>query len=183
MSGLGVRLLCASPEGAEVERRFAEWVARWPTKVLARRFDASPRTVKAWRAGQMPQSTTFTAMVQVWGIAFLEHIFAPVLAPSDLDVARRLDRLQSDLSALKEALHDHPGEAAGQSPGAAVPASGRVLPRLRGALPCLVAAALALTAALQQVAPAGPGADMARVRPVAARVVRVVAGGGRDVLA
>jgi hypothetical protein len=179
MSGLGVRLLCASPEGAEVERRFAEWVARWPTKVLARRFDASPRTVKAWRAGQMPQSTTFTAMVQVWGIAFLEHIFAPVLAPSDLDVARRLDRLQSDLSALKDVLN----EDARTDRGAAVPAGGRDLPRLRGALPCLVAAALALTAALQQVAPAGPGADMARVRPAATRVVRVVSGGGRDVFA
>lgn len=198
MAGLGVRLLCASAEGAEVERRFAAWISRWPAKTLARDFDASPRTVKAWRDGQLPQSTTMTAMVAKWGLGFLEHVFAPVLAPSDLDVSRRLDRLQSDLSALKEALHESPSAISsaisGAISGADVSASRRGLRRASRALACAITVTLMLAAALQQIAPQNSDTDMARLRHASVRVVRVAGGrsfgrnlgrnwGGRDVWA
>lgn len=177
MGSMAVRLLNASPAGSEVGRRFAAWIAREPRKVMARQFGASERTVQSWREGVLPQTTTLVAMVDKWGAAFLEHIFAPVLAEGDLSVARRIERIESDVAALKQEFND---ENAAPAVGADVRRGRGMVRQARRVAASAVAALLIGAAMLQQILPDIHGDDLARLRGGGARIVRVAGGGARS---
>lgn len=85
---------------SEVGARISSWVVREPEKVAARAFGVSPRTIKSWRAGQLPQMRHLMAMARRWGVAFLNDVFAPVLA-GDITMATRLERLEAEIAAIR----------------------------------------------------------------------------------
>lgn len=85
-----------------VGQRLASFLQRYSIKELMRMFGVAEQTAKSWKAGNLPQMRHLIAMVDRWGAGFLEFIFAPVLAESDLSLARRLERMESDLAAIKE---------------------------------------------------------------------------------
>lgn len=82
--------------------RIALWLSRWQAKEIARLFGVEPRTAKSWRQGCLPQMRHLVAMVDRWGVAFLDDVFAPVLG--DLPADLRLERVQRDLDAIQADL-------------------------------------------------------------------------------
>lgn len=95
-----------SAGGAEVVgKRIAQWVAREAEKDAARTFGVSLRTVKGWRAGQLPQMRHLMAMATRWGESFLEDVFAPLMSvyPS---VDGRLQRLEAEIASIRRQIGD-----------------------------------------------------------------------------
>lgn len=85
---------------SEVAERWRIYLENRPAKVLARDFGVEVRTAEGWKAGTLPQNRHLVAMASVWGAGFLEFIFAPVLAESDMGVARRLKRAEAHLVSI-----------------------------------------------------------------------------------
>lgn len=77
-------------------------------KEVARVFNVSPRTVESWADGNPPAFKHLVAMVDQWGEAFLEEVFAPVLSNRPpLEV--RLERMAHDLNAIRADLAEEHG--------------------------------------------------------------------------
>jgi hypothetical protein len=83
-----------------VGERIAQWITRETEKDAARAFGVSQRTVKSWRAGQLPQMRHLMAMASRWGEAFLEDVFAPLLSDKT-SLGDRLLRLESEIAAIR----------------------------------------------------------------------------------
>ena len=103
----------------EVGARIARWIARESEKEAARAFGVSPRTVKSWRAGQLPQMRHLMAMASRWGEAFLDDVFAPVLS-QDTKLTVRLERLEAEIAAIRREVTRTSRESAGAAPGGEV---------------------------------------------------------------
>jgi hypothetical protein len=88
-----------------VGKRIAQWVAREAEKDAARAFGVSQRTVKSWRAGQLPQMRHLMAMATRWGEAFLEDVFGPLM-PERSSLGERLLRLESEIAAIRRQIDD-----------------------------------------------------------------------------
>lgn len=87
--------------------RFADWLRReYPSgaraKLIARDFDASPRTVEKWLAGNLPNVPTLLMMMARWRRRFVNEVLAPVIGtPSTEDEIRtELDEIRSHLAAI-----------------------------------------------------------------------------------
>lgn len=195
MSLTAIDMLGASAGPNAVGERIAEWCQPYPAKVLARMIEVEPRTAKSWKAGSLPQMRHLTAMVERWGVEFLEYVFAPVLLDR-MPLDQRLERLEREIGAIRSEIRDAKAAVpADPVAGAAASAAGRAggagratAPGARAGSRSLAAAAArggrALLAILVLAGLIGAGDDvMARtVRRVDARppLVRVArAGGGR----
>ena len=96
---------------AAVGGRIRLWLkCRWPddtAKQAARAFDASPRTVKEWLAGQPPSNKHFWAMVARWGWPFLRWVSSPIVSPEqEAELGQQLADLEAGLRALRRDLVD-----------------------------------------------------------------------------
>ena len=92
---------------AEPGERLAAWLQPMSAKALAVEFEVDWRTSERWKAGQLPGFRHFAAMVDRWGAAFVEHVFAPaLLADRDVALDRRLERAMAELATLRADLHD-----------------------------------------------------------------------------
>jgi len=154
-------------------------------KEVARVFNVSPRTVESWADGNPPAFKHLVAMVDEWGEAFLEDVFSPVLnSRPPLEV--RLDRMASDLKAIREGLaeeqgnheaHLHPfadGNGAsdrGCSGIAHAPGAQGVAKRKRRWAAALILPVAVLAIALQMSPDADP---VMRARAGGSRIVRIV---------
>lgn len=87
--------------GRDVAARISQWCRQYDHKTLARMFGVEPRTAKSWRAGQMPLGKHLALMVGQWGEAFLQDVFAPVLAETDDQLDRRLERLEREIQSIR----------------------------------------------------------------------------------
>lgn len=126
-------LLSAGGEPVEaVAQQIARWCRRWPAKDLARRLNVSVRTAEGWQQGNFPQGRHLTAMVAMWGAAFLDTVYAPVLEDQALD--RRLEAVEATIADLRKDLIDH-ADTAPSRPAIATPAHlGSGAARARGAV-------------------------------------------------
>ncbi len=79
----------------------AEWCKRYPAKELANKFGVQERTVNGWRSGRLPQMRHTIQMADAWGVAFLEHVYAPVLDLSESTVESRLERIEQEVHHLR----------------------------------------------------------------------------------
>lgn len=161
-----------------VGQQLAAWLAPYPAKRLARLFGVEPRTAKAWRSGELPQNRHLIAMVALWGRPFIDHIFAPVLVPAPADLARRLERLQIEISDIRRVIDGGAGLATAD--GLSAPAGERMA---RAAQPALAGAAVAVRRAgvvaclVAALAGCFPGADPGR--PVRTRRITPITEYGR----
>ena len=108
MSSKDVKLSSAALTAA-VGDRIRLWLkCRWPddtAKQAARAFDASPRTVKEWLAGQPPSNKHFWAMVACWGWPFLRWVSSPIVSPEqEAELGQQLADLEAGLRALRRDL-------------------------------------------------------------------------------
>ena len=134
--------------GREFGSRVAQWCRAYDYKTLARMFQVSPRTADGWRQGSPPSTKHLYRMVALWGDAFLQDVFAPVLQEADDDLDRRLERIERDLQATRRAINEQAqadrSEVGGQS--------GRMVRTVRaarrgaGIALCMLATSLAMTA-------------------------------------
>lgn len=117
---------------SEVSERWRQHLENRPAKALAREFRVEIRTAEGWKAGTLPQNRHLVAMASVWGVGFLEFIFAPVLAETDLDVTRRLKRAEAELASINLELARRAGghEASGLSDCGAADGAARGARRL-----------------------------------------------------
>jgi hypothetical protein len=116
MSMLTLQIVDAAAGGNPVGGRIARWLKPYQYKEVARLFAVEPRTANAWKAGNLPQMRHLTAMVERWGIEFLEYIFAPVLAEADLDLEGRLESIERSMAVLRGDIRE---KNMGSSDGAA----------------------------------------------------------------
>lgn len=113
--------------------RLRDWLTGWSIQELADRFQVADATAAAWRAGRNPPGFRhLTAMVQVWGSGFLDHVFGPVVAGRPADPLRQLHEINQQIAALRETLaarekarHGQAGALGGGAAGVAA-AVGRV---------------------------------------------------------
>ena len=96
MSVNAINLLGPNPVG----ERLALWIRNYPAKELAQMFGVEERTARGWRDGNFPQSKHMTAMVERWGIDFLEDIYSPILA-KETTAEQHLERIEHHIKALR----------------------------------------------------------------------------------
>jgi hypothetical protein len=183
-----VDILGAAAGPTAVGERLATWLRPYPAKQLARMLSVKPRTARSWRTGSLPQTQHLTAMVERWGIEFLEYLFAPVLADAQ-PIEDRLERLERELGAIRREIVDAKASVPA-GPAAHLPSrdgdvqrglASAALPRAAGRIAAATARAgliLALTFGVVMAdgqAMARPG----RPAPVRTPTVRLVRGGGR----
>ena len=106
MSMMALKLVDATAGGNPVGGRIAEWLRPYQYKEVARLFDVKPRTACAWKAGNPPQFRHLTAMVDRWGAAFLEYVFAPVLQETDASVETRLESIERSMAVLRGEIRE-----------------------------------------------------------------------------
>ena len=106
MAMMTSRFLDAAAGGNPVGVRIAQWIRPYEAKELANLFGVEPRTAQTWRRGNMPQGRALVAMTRRWGAEFLEFIFAPVLAESDLDLEARLESIERQLATLRGEIRE-----------------------------------------------------------------------------
>ncbi|MBF0270287.1 MAG: hypothetical protein HQL44_17035 [Alphaproteobacteria bacterium] len=91
--------------GHPVGKRLREWLAPYSEKALAKRLGGIDlRTVRSMRQGNWPCGRHLLALVENFGVEFLEFVFAPALAESDRSLERRLERLEAEAGAIKRDL-------------------------------------------------------------------------------
>lgn len=78
----------------------AEWCKRYSVKELAAKFGVQARTVNSWRAGNLPQMRHTIQMADAWGIAFLEHVYSPVL-DDEPPMKESLERIEHEIRHLR----------------------------------------------------------------------------------
>lgn len=83
----------------QVAKRVTSWLSGYSKKELALIFDVSERTAKGWLAGNLPQNKHLIAMIERWGMAFVEDVFAPAL-DKEISPYNRLERISRDVRAL-----------------------------------------------------------------------------------
>lgn len=102
-----------------VGKRIAQWVTQETEKDAARAFGVSLRTVKSWRAGQLPQMRHLMAMAARWGEAFLEDVFAPLMTDTPT-LTDRLSRLELEIASIRRQVDDDSRNGRGPGGGANV---------------------------------------------------------------
>lgn len=105
--------------GGAVAQRIAAHLRTMGEKECALALGADLRTVRSWRAGQLPGAGWIAVMVARWGQDWLLAIFADVLAERHESVMARLERVQADLSAIREMERMRDGRAGALAPLAA----------------------------------------------------------------
>jgi len=100
-----------------VSGRISEWLKReGSAKEIGRLVGASPRTVEAWHEEDgHPGFGHLCRMVDVWGAAFLDYVFAPALAESDASLDRRLANVALQISVIRAELNDEDSAACGDA--------------------------------------------------------------------
>lgn len=83
----------------EVSRRASSWLSGYSAKELSLMFNVTERTAKGWHSGNLPQNKHLISMIERWGMAFVEDIFAPAL-DQEITPYNRLERIQRDVRAL-----------------------------------------------------------------------------------
>src|SRR5690554_4365015 len=121
--------LAAEPESASAEacRRLAEFFRPWTAKELAREFGCSPRTAECWKIGQWPGSRHEHAIVQRFGRAWLDFVYAPLLPAEDRAVGAQLAEIEGRLAAVRVSIEETEGQEKGVVHGAVAVAPARAL--------------------------------------------------------
>lgn len=102
MSGMTSQGFRVAPDAMEVVgARIAEWCKREPAKELARALSAEYRTVEGWRDGRPPALRHLAAMVEYWGSAFIEDVFADALEARPGDYAARARRIRAEIDLME----------------------------------------------------------------------------------
>ena len=79
---------------SDVCAEYAHWMGQWPAKVLAREFGVSESAAKKWRAGVLPDSRHLVLMVNRWGAAFTEAVFAPAYRRSESNLLGKIQAVK-----------------------------------------------------------------------------------------
>lgn len=154
-------------------QRLRDWLNDKPAKVLARQYNVSVKTAESWKAGNPPQFRHLLAMVDHWGAAFLEHLFAPVLEKDDATVEREIETLRRSLETLERTIKADAKAAATASTdqsqtGAAKGQAGIRAGSGRGKT--LAGAVMACLMALGTMTPDAKARTVRTVRPVSQQV-------------
>ena len=91
-----------------VRLRIQHWCRQMSAKELARSLETQPRvrTVRGWREGDTaPGIDHLAAMVGLWGQAFLDDVFEPMVADPP-DLMARLARIENTIRTVREGLVD-----------------------------------------------------------------------------
>lgn len=99
--------------GLDIGGRVAFWLRShgYTAKRTARLIDASEATGKRLRSGTTPTTDQMTALSRHFGWAFVRHVYAAVIGPSDDELDRDLLEIKARLARL-ENTHALPHQAA-----------------------------------------------------------------------
>lgn len=89
-----------------VSERFGGWCRRFTEKSLANLINCEVRTAKGFRSGSLPNNRHLIRMIELWGLDWLEFVFEPILRETDLDLERRLTRIEAGIATLRRDLAD-----------------------------------------------------------------------------
>lgn len=95
-----------------VAEKVAEWCKRYTVKELSYLLEADERTIKSWRAGNLPQTKHFIKMASLWGKPFIDSVYGPVVGFSHANVRERLISAVDELQIIARNIAKSPSMAA-----------------------------------------------------------------------
>ncbi len=96
--------------------RVAEWLEPYAAKELAQNLGVSVSTAEKWKAGHPPGLPHMAQMIEVWGQAFIEAVFGPLIQ-DPLTLEERAARIEQDMAALRRDIGEQLSEATHEAKG------------------------------------------------------------------